>query len=103
MTQAPVAIKAGGAHVSAGPLVSHLRREMEVMGRGDGCPRSELFVHQEFGNRDPAFSGDGIEQIHSPVFFKDGGIAQLIYLSLGGTAHRWNERCVRTLPATLRP
>jgi hypothetical protein len=44
-----------------------------------GVLRSELFAHQDFGNRDPAFSSNGIEQIHPPVFVEDGGMAQLIY------------------------
>src|ERR1700730_18215806 len=64
--------------------------------------RSELFAHQDFGNRDPAFSSNGIEQIHPPVFVEDGGIAQLIYPPVSGATHRRNERRVCALPAPLR-
>src|ERR1700730_2886633 len=67
-----------------------------------GVLRSELFAHQDFGNRDPAFSSNGIEQIHPPVFVEDGGIAQLIYPPVSGATHRRNERRVCALPAPLR-
>src|SRR6202022_1810056 len=37
------------------------------------------------------------------VLFEDGGIAQLVHLPVGGAAHRWNERCIRAFPCTVRP
>jgi hypothetical protein len=58
-----------------------------LTGADDRVLCSALIDHQDFDNRDPAFSGNGIEQIHSPVFFEDGRIPQLIYLPLGGAAH----------------
>ena len=63
-----------------------------------GFRYSELFADQDLGNRDPAFSGNRIEQIHPSVFFEDGRIAQLIYLTVGGAAHRRNERLRLRLP-----
>ena len=49
--------------------------------------RSALIAHLDLGNGDPSFSGNGIEQIHSPVLFEDGRIPQLIHLPVGGAAH----------------
>ena len=53
----------------------------------DRVLRLELIAHQDFGNRDPAFSGNGIEQIHPSVFFEDRRIPQLIYLPVSSAAH----------------
>jgi hypothetical protein len=67
-----------------------------------GVLRSELFAHQDFGNRDPAFSSNGIEQIRPPALFEDGGIAQLIYLPVSG-ANAPTERAARLRPPSYAP
>src|SRR6516225_668897 len=68
-----------------------------------GMLSSDLCVEQDFGDRDPAFPGDRIEQIYPSVFFEDRGIAQLIYLPVSGAAQRRNKRRIGALPAALRP
>src|SRR6516165_449521 len=68
-----------------------------------GMSSSDLCVEQDFGDRDPAFPGDRIEQIYPSVFFEDRGIAQLIYLPVSCAAHRRDKRRVGALPGAFRP
>jgi hypothetical protein len=80
--------RAVSGHRVEGAYQTELSRGMtRLTDEDDGVLRSELMTHQDFGNRYPAFSGDGIEQIHPPVFFEYGRIPQLIYLPVGGAAH----------------
>lgn len=55
-------------------------------------------VEVKLSQRDSAFSGDRVEQICFAIFLKYRRITQLVQVTESGSALRWQERGVSTLP-----
>src|SRR5262249_7770859 len=63
---------------------------------------ASLLVRKYLRYRNPALSGDGVEQVDPTLFLEDGGIAQLVYVTIGGAAHRRCERRIGAFPSIFR-